>query len=350
MKIPRLPTRRLVATAALVLAAAILISTGVGKTQATEPTHPQVPENSPGGTAISTPLNASATGGTVRYALSGTDSTNFSINPETGEISIAQGISPDYETKQEYSLTITATADITVQVTNVDEPGTVTLSTDEPDAGETIEASLADPDGDIANVQWSWAHFDGTNLSVIAGVSEASYTTTTADIGHRIAATARYDDAAATGQQATASTANPVRNDPPAFPDGTTTRHIDENAAAGTTVGNPVTATDPNGHLIAYSVDGDANFQVDPQSGQISVTEGATLDHETEAVPHPDRHGHGLPRRRRVHDRHDQHRERRRSRCRNSATRPAAKRHGHHRHPGGPGRQRLRRDLAVEQK
>ena len=107
MRIPRLPTRRLVATAALVLAAAILISTGVGKTQATEPTHPQVPENSPGGTAISTPLNASSTGGTVRYALSGTDSANFTINPETGEISIAQGISPDYETKQEYSLTIT---------------------------------------------------------------------------------------------------------------------------------------------------------------------------------------------------------------------------------------------------
>ena len=97
MRIPRLPARPWVAAAAIVATAAILVTTGVGQTHATDPSNPQIEENTPGGSAVGTPLNASAAGATVSYALSGTDSTNFSINPETGEISIAQGISPDYE-------------------------------------------------------------------------------------------------------------------------------------------------------------------------------------------------------------------------------------------------------------
>ena len=44
---------------------------------------------------------------------------------------------------------MTATADVTVQVLNVDEPGAVALSTNEPGAGETITAVLTDPDGGI---------------------------------------------------------------------------------------------------------------------------------------------------------------------------------------------------------
>ena len=106
MRIPRLPTRRLVATAALVLAAAILISTGVGKTQATEPTHPQVPENSPGGTTVGTPLNASAAGGNVSYALSGPDAANFNINPATGEVLMGGLEMPEDAT---YTATISVT-------------------------------------------------------------------------------------------------------------------------------------------------------------------------------------------------------------------------------------------------
>ena len=161
MRIPRLPARPRVAVAAVVAAAAILIATGVGNTHATEPTNQQVDENTPGGTAVGTPLNASATGTTVSYALSGTDATSFTINPATGEVSLAPDVSPDFEAKSQYSLTVTATADVIVQVLNVDEPGTVALSTHEPGAGETITAALTDPDGGMTNVRWSWARSDG---------------------------------------------------------------------------------------------------------------------------------------------------------------------------------------------
>ena len=41
----------------------------------------------------------------------------------------------------------TATKTITVRVLNLDEPGTVTLSTEQPKDGVEITATLTDPDG-----------------------------------------------------------------------------------------------------------------------------------------------------------------------------------------------------------
>ena len=296
MRIPRLPARPWVAVAAVVAAAVILVATGVGQTHATDPTNQQVDENTPGGTAVGTPLNASATGTTVSYALSGTDATSFTINPATGEVSLAPDVSPDFEAKSQYSLTVTATADVIVQVLNVDEPGTVALSTHEPGAGETITAALTDPDGGMTNVRWSWARSDGDGWNDIAGASGASYTTTTDDIGHHIAATALYDDTAATGRQATYATTSPVRNDPPAFPAEPATRQVNENSAAGTAVGGPVTADDPNQDSVSYTACGDANFGVDSTSGQISVADGPNLNHEatsahTLTITATDQHG-----------------------------------------------------------
>ena len=107
---------------------------------------------------------------------------------------------------------------MTVQVLNVDEPGTVALSTDSPRAGEAITAALSDPDGGIAGLTWSWARVNGDGAAAIPGATGQSYTPTGADIGHRLRATASYDDNAAAGRQASAETANPVRNDPPEFP------------------------------------------------------------------------------------------------------------------------------------
>ena len=283
MRVPRPSTRPWFAAAAVLAIAAILIATGVGNTHATEPANQQVEENTPGGTAVGTPLNASATGGTVSYALTGPDAASFTINPATGEVSLAPDVSPDFEARSEYSLTVTATADVTVWVLNVDEPGAVALSTDEPGAGETITATLTDPDGGIANTRWSWARSDGDASNAIPDATTASYTTATADIGHHITAMVSYDDATGAGRQASASTAHPVRNDPPVFPDETATRQVEENADRGTPVGPPVTASDPNGDDVSYSLTGSTDFDIDPDTGQISVTEGANLDHESQA-------------------------------------------------------------------
>ena len=52
---------------------------------------------------------------------------------------------------------ITATRDVTVTVTNVNEPGAVTLPTTRPQVGTAITANLTDDDGMVSNVRWEWA-------------------------------------------------------------------------------------------------------------------------------------------------------------------------------------------------
>ena len=279
MRIPRIPIRPLVAATAMMAAAAILVSTGMGQTHATEPTNPQVAENSPGGTAVGTPMNATATSGTVNYSLSGTDAANFVINPSSGEISLAPDTSPDFEAKSTYVLNVVATVNVTVQVENVSEMGSLHISPHEPGAGETITATLSDPDGQVSNVSWQWGRSNAQGWNAITGANQSSYVTTSADIGYKITAQVTYDDPTSSGNRLVATTAGAVANDPPTF-STQQPRSVDENSAAGTDVGTPVLATDPNGHSLTYTAAGDSAFTVEPQSGQIRVATGADLNYE----------------------------------------------------------------------
>ena len=127
----------------LILLMAVMALAAVGTTAAALASNPQqglstrIEENSPQGTSLGAPLGTTApAGAAVQYALSGPDAASFDIDPATGEVSLAPGASPDFETKSSYSVTITATAGVTVEVMNLSEPGTVSLSANEPAAGE----------------------------------------------------------------------------------------------------------------------------------------------------------------------------------------------------------------------
>ena len=76
-------------------------------------------------------------------------------------------------------------------------------------------------------------------------------------------------------------TATPVPGNRPPVGQAAT-RTVAENSPAGTTVGAPVTATDPDGDTLAYSL-GSAQFMIHPTSGQLTVATGANLDYETQA-------------------------------------------------------------------
>ena len=59
----------------------------------------------------------------------------------------------DFEDKASYSVTVTANdgnggtadQDVTITVTNLEEPGTVTLSTNQPSARTAVTATVSDP-------------------------------------------------------------------------------------------------------------------------------------------------------------------------------------------------------------
>ena len=248
-------------------------------------------ENAAAGTTVGSPVVATDPDDTVGYSLSGSGSALFDIDGD-GQITVASGATLDYETTRSYTLTVTATdtsnatdtATVTIEVTNVDEAGTVTFSSSQPQMGAGLTATLSDPDGATSSVTWIWARSsnNGSSWTDISGATSAAYTPVAADAGALLRATASYTDPEDSGKFAEAVSAAPVSNPAPVFASDSFTVSAAENATAGTAVGSPVTATDAGDDTLSYSLSGAGAdlFDIDGD-GQVTVASGATLDFET---------------------------------------------------------------------
>ena len=235
------------------------------------------------------------------------DNASFSIN-EDGELSFTAA--PDFEnpadtnaTDNTYKVVVLA-ADaatggqtgyhkVTINVTNVSEPGKITLATNTANGtpqylvGATLTATATDGDitdtdqtftadraGEVAGVTWQW--YRGGSL--IPNETTNAYTLVQADADRRIRAVVTYQvDGKPTRENASYTTdypvlatrvgANALKFDP-----ATVSRTISE-GAKDRNVGAPVTATGNHG-TVRYSLDsgGDvANFEIDEKSGQITT-------------------------------------------------------------------------------
>ena len=175
----------------------------------------EVAENTATGMNIGNPVAASdANGDVLTYTLSGTDATSFDIGSATGQLMTLADL--DYETKATYSVTVTATdpdsvsdmITVTITVTNVEEPGMVTLwvgavaLTMAPQVGDTITGAVMDPDnpGDDATVEsWQWARTTTPDMMEswidITGATNAAYMVTAGDTGYYLRVMATYTDA-----------------------------------------------------------------------------------------------------------------------------------------------------------
>ena len=288
-----------------------------------------VAEDAVAGAPVGSAVTASdSDGDSIAYSLAGDDASLFAIDTGTGQISVAQGTALDFETRSSYSVSAHAndgrngqdTIVVTITVTNVEEAGTVSLSSANPEVGVTLTAMLEDPDGGVSDVSWSWERsMDVTTWMAIPGSVTAAYTPTEADEGYHLRATAAYGDDHGPNKRAHMVSANlvPVAPEPtpeptatrtpeptatrtpggggvgggggtsnraPVFRDGATAaRSVAEDAIARAPVGSPVTASDSDGDSILYHLAGaDASlFAIDRRTGQISVAQGTALDFET---------------------------------------------------------------------
>ena len=262
---------------------------------ATETGARSFPENSAGGQNVGSPVAATdADDDNLTDTLTGTDAGSFQILG-TGQIQTKSGQTYDHETKSSYSVTVTAddgnggtaTKDVTITVTNVEEPGTVTLSTNQPSARAAITATLTDPDNGVTGTVWQWKRSsDGSTGWADIGTDSPSYTTVDDDVGYSLRATASYTDGHGPNKTAQATTTQAVRagsNRPPEFSGASATRSFDENTGAGQPIGDPVTATDLDNHSLTYSLEGTDkdSFQIVSTTGQIQTKSGVTYDHET---------------------------------------------------------------------
>ena len=140
----------------------------------------QVNENTPTPYVVGTYTAIDGTG-TLTYSIT-TD--RYSIDPSTGELSLT--VSPNFEDMRHSSRhlsvrllppmalrppSLTDTMTVTVEIQNVDEPGSITFSPArvvavEGETGSTLMATLTDNDGagtvSLGTVTWRWEGISGT--------------------------------------------------------------------------------------------------------------------------------------------------------------------------------------------
>ena len=180
-----------------------------------------VDENAPEDTVVDVAAAGDADGDSLTYSVSGAGAAKFNnvfnLNASTGEITVKPGASIDYESSDKsYSITVSvtdgedasgaaesppttdATTSVRIEVINIDDPGTVTLSTTAPRVGSELTASLSDPDDDVMiyTVQWSKSPTaDGLFLDIPLNprhMANPSYTPTAADQSNYLKVTMLY--------------------------------------------------------------------------------------------------------------------------------------------------------------
>ena len=256
----------------------------------------QLAENSSEGTNVGDPLAAKdGDNDAITFEITGTNDGSFTIDGTTGQIK-AGDHDYDHETDMEYTLTVqasdpyggTATIDVTVAITDVDEPPgaplapTVTAGDNATSLDvEWVEPTNTGPAVNDYDVQYStsetgpWDTHDHTGnnrQTTIAGLQpETTYWV-------RVAAS----NGEGTSEWSESASAQTSSNSAPEFTAGATaTRQLAENSAEGTNVGDPLATTDSDDEAIKFEITGanDGNFTVGETTGQIKA--GAhEYDHE----------------------------------------------------------------------
>ena len=188
----------------------------------TTPTMYPVDEGTADKTNIGAPVAATdPEEDTLTYRLSGSDTSSFTLVPTTGQLQTKAAL--DYETKSTYRVSVEvrddpadtrpdATHAVTITVTNLNEAGMVTLSSDTPQEKQAVTAMVSDLDGITGTVTWEWARSPNrsTWTDITTGVSSSGttsrYTPQTADVGQYLRATATYTDGTGTERTEAATT------------------------------------------------------------------------------------------------------------------------------------------------
>ncbi len=282
-----------------------------------------IAENHDSGAAVGAVTASDKEGDVLTYSLaSGGDNDSFAIDA-AGSITVASGITLDYETQASYTVTarvtdgedadgktetkatIDDTISVTITVENVDEPpgaptgvtvvgptpGSLTVVWTAPSAGGALPVSdydvryFAGATDPGSEADWIEAGESGGHDHVGTG-THATIAGLLADTAYRVQVRAVGDGAGEWSASAGGKTALPSQTPTvPQFVGGdTASLSIAENHADSAVVGT-VAAADDDADDLTYSLasggDNDS-FTIDA-AGSIAVASGITLDHETQA-------------------------------------------------------------------
>ncbi len=185
-----------------------------------------VAENTPAGVAVGAPVAATdPDSDPLTYTLDTNSRTHFNIDSGTGSLSTKTQL--DHETRSSYTVRVTATdpsgesatATVTIEITDVDEAGTLTLSATPLRQGLTLRATLTEPDGGVTGQVWQWERSTNHNTwTTITGATRPNLRLTAAHVGNRLRVTLTYTDTHGTGKTLQTQTLTTVQPPPPPQP------------------------------------------------------------------------------------------------------------------------------------
>ncbi len=183
----------------------------------------RVQENLPPEAALDRIHSLSAEAAILTFSLGGPDSTAFDIDG-AGQLTVGSGTMLDYESQSSYTLQVYVsdgldyqgqpdpgiddTLLVTIDLVNVEEPGTVTVKPYRPVIGKSTTASLSDPDGlRYSTPRWQWQQMEDLSSAAwedIPGRRARSevYTPVGEDEGRLLRATVTYSDGHGSGKSA----------------------------------------------------------------------------------------------------------------------------------------------------
>ncbi len=234
----------------------------------------------------------------LTYSLEGPGAASFAIVPSSGQIRTRSAL--DYESRQEYSLTVkvndgqnrdnsVAVKSVTIIVEDVDErPSTpspprvtgiagstdsVRVTWDEP---ANTGPPITDYDVRCLGCPGDVSHDGADRITILTGLTP----------GTRYTVEVRANNGELFSDWSRSGTGSPnpdVANQKPIFSAGARSFQIAENASPGDPIGSPVRAVDPDLDPVTHTLEGadSASFVIDAGSGQIRVN--AALDHEKKA-------------------------------------------------------------------
>ena len=230
----------------------------------------------------------------LTYSFAGAP--EFVVDGATGQIRVAPGVTLDREDTPSYTATVTAddgkggsdSITVTITLDNVNDPPVAAnymVTTDEDTPLKiAVLADDTDPDTEQARLRVSvlTQPLNGTASAqsdqTIIYTPGANFASADPD-----SFTYRVSDGALSDDGSVSVTVSAV-NDAPEFRESMPARSVSESAQAGDNVGALVAATDVDeGDTLVYSLSGaDASaFEIDPDSGQITVAPGVTFDAAT---------------------------------------------------------------------
>ena len=160
---------------------------------------------------------------------------HFELAETSGQITVRAGSLLNYEDRSSYVVRIEATdredavgmaesapytvddtLTLTITLNNVDEDGTVTIS-GSPVSGQTLTASVSDPDGGVSVLTYKWSRSSSQNsgFSDIADEDQAEYVVQDSDEGMYLRVTIEYADVHTSIKSEHATTTKPAAANAP---------------------------------------------------------------------------------------------------------------------------------------